>query len=230
MIVKICGVKTKDDLDAAVEAGADAVGFLVGQIHASSDFILPGTATRLAELLPPYISPVIVTHFVESEPILEILRKTQIFNVQIHGKCSLETLIVIRENIPSTGKIIFAGHFINGELTPDCEPYMPYINAVLLDSCDRSSGRIGGTGKTHDWTKSAEYVRKNKIPVILAGGLNPENVAAAVKQVRPFGVDANSGLKNKDGNCSRELCSAFVKSAKIAFFEIKQHGESSDEI
>jgi phosphoribosylanthranilate isomerase len=212
--VKICGVRTRGDLKAAIDAGADAIGLLVGQIYASPDFILPGTAGRIAESLPPFVSPVIVTHLTEPSPILEILRKTHISNVQLHGGSSVDDVAKIRGEIHPSGKIILAVHVIKGEAIPDFEPYIPYINAIVLDSFNKSSGQAGGTGKIHDWKKSAEIVRRTKIPVILAGGLNPQNVAEAIRTVHPFGVDANSGLKDKNRACSKELCSAFVREAK----------------
>ncbi len=220
MRVKICGVRTDDDLAAAVGSGADAVGFLVGQIHASPDFILPGTACRLAQMLPPYMSPVIVTHLVEAEPILEILDKTQIFNVQLHGGSSLDQVKKTRENLPSSGKIILALHVVDGQVQPEIDQFIPYVNAVVVDSYNRNTGQVGGTGKTHDWLKSAEFASRCKLPVILAGGLNPSNVAEAIRIVRPYGVDANSGMKDENRNCSPRLCRDFVRNAKQEFFSL----------
>ena len=83
MRVKVCGIKTEQELETAVSAGADAVGFLVGQVHASHDFILASTAARLVRMLPPYVVPVLVTHLTKPETILELAEQTSIFTIQL---------------------------------------------------------------------------------------------------------------------------------------------------
>jgi phosphoribosylanthranilate isomerase len=222
MRVKICGIRNDEDLNVAVKAGADAVGLLVGQLHASTDFILPGTACRLAKIIPPYISPVIVTHLVEAKTIFGILDNTQIFNVQLHGGSPLKEVIELRDKMPSSGKIILAVHIVNGNIIPDIEPFINHINALVVDSYNENTDQVGGTGKIHDWLKSAELAATCKVPVILAGGLNPENITDAIRAVRPYGVDANSGLKDEKRSCSPSLCRKFVRNAKSAFFENEQ--------
>ncbi|HRR06733.1 MAG TPA: phosphoribosylanthranilate isomerase, partial [Victivallales bacterium] len=150
MRVKICGLKTEEDLQVAIKAGADAVGFLVGQLYASTDFILPGTAQRLSKILPPYISPVVVTHLIEADAILDIIKKTEIFNVQLHGGSSLADVKKIRDKLPESAKIIMALHVIDNQIKPEPEDFIPYVNAFLLDSYNKNTKQIGGTGKIHN--------------------------------------------------------------------------------
>jgi phosphoribosylanthranilate isomerase len=90
MRIKICGIKTEADVELVIKSGADAAGLLVGQLHTSTDFILPSTALRLSGLLPPYITPVIVTHLVDAVSILDIVKKTGITTLQLHGGSSSE--------------------------------------------------------------------------------------------------------------------------------------------
>ena len=220
MRIKICGIKTKEDLDAAITADADAVGFLVGQIHSSKDFILPSTAGRLAGQLSPYISPVIVTHLTEAKSIMDILVKAGINTVQLHGGNSVDDIRKLRDLMPLNGKIIFTAS-VGERCEPDLEDYYPYLDAVLLDTCDKQTGQVGGTGKTHNWDISAAIVKDCHVPVILAGGLTPDNVVEAIATVNPFGVDANSGLKNDDGGRCPEKCRAFVENAKSYTFPEK---------
>ena len=80
-----------------------------------------------------------------------------------------------------------------------------------------TTGQVGGTGQIHDWTLSAQIVRTSQVPVILAGGLNPSNVEEAIRTVNPYGVDANSGLKNPEGGRDHELCKMFVVNARKAW-------------
>jgi phosphoribosylanthranilate isomerase len=90
-----------------------------------------------------------------------------------------------------------------------------HADAILLDS--RTATRIGGTGKTHDWTISARIVQAVQKPVILAGGLKPENVARAIEAVQPFAVDVNSGVEFPDGRKSPERLEDFISLAKKTF-------------
>ncbi len=217
MRVKICGVKTPGDIDTVVKSGADAAGFLVGQLHSSSDFILPSTAGRLASLLPPYISPILVTHLKNAEDILEIAGKSSIPNVQLHGDTATDQVARLRDGLPALSKIIYAVNVKPGIIPELDGDLLPLINAVLLDSGEE--GKVGGTGRTHDWRTSAQFVSESTKPVILAGGLHPGNVAEAVSTVRPYGVDANSKLKAEDGGRDPILCAGFVYEAKKVFFE-----------
>jgi len=91
--------------------------------------------------------------------------------------------------------------------------FEPLADALRLDS--RTPDRIGGTGQTHDWSISRRIVEQARKPVILADGLNPENVAAAVVQVRPYGVDVNTGVKGLDGTKDEGRVRAFVECARL---------------
>lgn len=100
-------------------------------------------------------------------------------------------------------------------------PFESVVDAFILDTQDLSNDKIGGTGLTHDWNISSEVVREVSRPVILAGGLTPENVADAIKIVKPFGVDANSGLKDSDGFKDNVKVINFVYRAKQEFFQVR---------
>ena len=217
MRIKICGIKTEADVDIVIKSGADAAGFLVGQIHTSTDFILPGTAARLSGILPPFITPVIVTHLTDVPSILDIVKKTGITTLQLHGGNSPEDVRKICDALPGNGKIIYAVHIIKSEIVPSLDAYYPFIDAVLLDSYNMTTGQVGGTGQIHDWVLSARIVKTSTVPVILAGGLNPSNVEEAIKTVNPYGVDANSGLKNPEGGRDSGLCRAFVANSRKAW-------------
>ena len=214
MRIKVCGVKSEEDINVIVKSGADAAGFLVGQLHPSPDFVLPSTAARLIAKLPPYIMPVLVTQLSSAEEIMDLVSKSGINTVQIHGAISLKEIKCLRSLIPVSGKIIIAANIFDEAEKTKLEDYYQHVNAILLDSCNPVTKEIGGTGLTHDWDVSADFVRKCSLPVILAGGLSPENVVAAIKKVRPFAVDANTHLKNSNGERDLVLCSKFVQNAQ----------------
>jgi phosphoribosylanthranilate isomerase len=122
----------------------------------------------------------------------------------------------LRDKLPQNGKLILAVHVLDGSLDPEPEEFYPLIDAILLDSRNRATNQVGGTGRIHDWATSAALVRRCPRPIVLAGGLTPDNVAEAVRTVRPFAVDANTGLKGEDGSRDPGKCLAFVANAKSA--------------
>jgi len=222
MRVKICGIKDIKDIKTIIKADADAAGFLVGQLHASPDFILPSTANRLASKLPPYITPVIVTHLIMASQIFEVMTKTGVNTVQLHGGCPCSEVKILRDKAPLNSKFILAVHIVNQQVRPEIEDFYPLIDAVLLDSYNKSTGQVGGTGQPHDWKQSAELLKQCPLPIILAGGLDPDNVIEAIQTVKPFAVDANSGLKNKQGGRDPVRCQTFVANARAAAAQFKE--------
>ena len=213
MRVKICGIHDETDLANAVKAGADAVGFLVGQVHNSPDFILSGTAARLLRKLPPAVSPVIVTHLTEPAEVFDLVVRTGITTVQLHGGSTPEQAAQLRDMLPPSGKLILVQHLTCEDDFYLAKDYYRSVDAFLVDSIDEEGGRVGGTGRTNDWALARKFVEYSMLPVRLAGGLCGENAAAAVAQVNPYAVDANSRLKT-DGAVDYEKCAAFVRAAK----------------
>ena len=218
MRVKICAIKNETELETAVNAGADAVGFLVGQRFPSQDFILPEKAARLAALLPPFVTPVLVTHLTEPQEILELVNKTNILTIQLHGGSTPEQTVALRKTFGHAVKLITVLHvgLVPDEVTPPPGSFEASSDAFLLDSFDPATGKVGGTGKIHNWQNSARIVKAVHRPAILAGGLNPDNVAEAVRTVRPYAVDANTALRPL-GELDAKIAAAFVQNALRAF-------------
>jgi phosphoribosylanthranilate isomerase len=216
MRVKICGLRSEADVAAFVKSGAGSAGFRVGQVLASSDFILPSTACRLVSMLPPCVTPVIVTHLTEPESIMEIVLKTGVTTIQLHGGSSADQVRRLSEMMPLNSKLVLSVRLSNGSRKPEPEEYYPFVSAITLDCREGKAGQPGGA---HNWVLAAEIVRACPLPVILAGGLTPENVGEAVKTVRPFAVSANSGVRSDDGSRSLSLCQSFVQNARVAALE-----------
>jgi phosphoribosylanthranilate isomerase len=220
MQIKICGIQNEYELKTAVEAGVDAVGFLVGQLHRSKNFILASTAGRLAQQLPPYITPVMVTHLTKAEEIDEIMRRANIFTVQVHGVAN-EEIFKLRDLLPPFAKIIVGEYIKNLQDLLSLEELYPVISAITLDCYNQEVAFIGRNddNKTYNWRAATAFVSQCPLPVIISGGLSDKNVAEAVKEIMPYGVDACSYLKDAETeNCDRDICRNYVKNAKIAFF------------
>lgn len=213
MRAKVCGIRNYDDAMTAVSAGADAVGFLVGITHLAEDKISKEDALDIIKRLPPFVSTVLVTHLTDRDEIIELAKFLTVNTVQIHDYVSPEDVQYVKDKLPYC-KILKAVHVLNeDEAVKMAEEFQECCDALLLDS--RTKDRLGGTGLTHDWNISRKIVEGSKIPVILAGGLTPDNTYDAVKKVHPFGIDANSGVET-DGYKSFEKIKAYIDNAKRA--------------
>lgn len=216
--IKICGIRNLDDAEKAQRLGADAIGLLVGQKHASPDFISPEAARSIVERQPPFISTVLVTHFDSAESIGELLKVVGPSTLQLHGNSVPEDAVALRDRFPHL-KIYKALHAnANAQLARQVQLWGAYVDAILLDTYAQATDQVGGTGTTHDWTISANIVRTSLKPVILAGGLTATNVSKAIAAVHPYAVDVNSGTKNaqgfKDENKIRDFIAAVHRSTK----------------
>jgi indole-3-glycerol phosphate synthase/phosphoribosylanthranilate isomerase len=208
--VKICGLRTPEHLDAAIEAGADMLSLMF--YKSSSRNISPDQARELLAASAYFstssqgkaILPDLVGVFVneDADYINEVIDQVGLQFVQLHGTETPEFCEHIKR------PVIKALHLQNGE---DQAIVKTYRNAVWRILLDTPSSSWGGTGKTHDWCAARAIA--SKTPIILAGGLTPENIADAIRQVQPWGVDVSSGVetnKQKDAQKIR----TFVKNVR----------------
>ncbi|WP_227353680.1 phosphoribosylanthranilate isomerase [Haladaptatus salinisoli] len=202
--VKICGVTREDDLRTAVSAGADAVGLLVDVPVDSPREIDPSRAAELAREVPPFVTTVLVTMPERPERAVELARAVEPDAVQVHGT-SVGDLAYLAANVDAN---------VVGAVDATKEQPKRYdglADALLLDA-----GTTGGTGRTHDWERARRTVDSLETPVVLAGGLTPENVSEAVGTVEPFAVDVASGVESKGGEKDAAAVESFVANAKSA--------------
>ncbi len=201
--VKICGITRAEDALRAVEYGADALGFVF--FEGSPRHVFPETAGRIIEQLPPFVTTVGV--FVNEHPnvIEETIKIAGIDIVQLHGDEPPE----LCNRWPRTIKA-----FRVRELS-DLDTIQRYrASAYLLDAY--SPEDYGGTGQSFNWDIAIEAKRYG--PVILAGGLNPENILEAIKKVRPYGVDVSSGVEKDRGIKDPQKMKSFITKAKSVAF------------
>jgi phosphoribosylanthranilate isomerase len=206
--VKICGITRKEDLDAAAEAGADAVGFVVGVASSPRNLSL-SDAEKLIRQVPPFVKSVLVTVPASLEDLVETCEVLNPDAVQIHGA---NLFGAFREQLPNT-LLLGAVKANPRDAVDNAAKAAEMCDAVLLDSFD--NGRYGGTGIVHDWelSKKVKQVIHPK-PLILAGGLTPENVAEAVRAVEPYAVDVSSGVERQLGIKDHKKIIKFIKNAK----------------
>jgi len=200
--VKICGITRLEDALAAAELGADALGLNLWP--GSSRAVRPEAAREIARRLPPFVTAVGVFVNQPREEMLRLARAAGVTALQLHGDEAPEDCRDL--GLPVIKAFRVAGP---GDLVP-IAAYRD-VAAVLLDS--RSEG-FGGSGRTFDWELARRAAGPR--PLVLAGGLGPENVAAAVRAVRPYAVDTASGVESSPGVKDREKMARFIRAAREA--------------
>lgn len=204
--VKICGLMSRQDLDYALEAGADAVGFVV-EIDSSRHCLSAGEAADLIRRVPIYSKSVAVINPRDVDDALRLAHETGAEALQVHGSLSPGELAELKARVGQ--KIIAAvAAKPRGE---EARRYAAVADAILLDSM--VDGTLGGTGMVHDWLVSAEIAASLKVPVILAGGLYPGNVAEAIEKVKPYAVDVSSGTET-DGHKDPARVRSFLQAVR----------------
>lgn len=196
--VKVCGITRIEDARLAVDAGVWAVGFVF--VQNSPRFITPQKAAEIIENLPSDIEKVGV--FVNStlDDVAKIAAATGITIIQLHGEEPPDYCGKIAE---MTGKKVIKAFRVAKEWGIDTiNSYKSCVSYILLDSY--SDAMHGGTGKTFDW-EIAKRAKNFGIPLILAGGLTPDNIMNAYEEVKPFGLDLSSGVEQSKGIKSPEL-------------------------
>ena len=207
--VKICGITNEGDALNAARLGADFIGFLV-EIGFSEDKISREKAKGIIKKLPLEVSPVFVTYLQKAGLIIEIAKEINPQVIQLHNAIELEEIGKIRKALPKIK--ITKSIPVDESAMKEAKKYEKYADYILLDT--RGKYGRGGTGKTHNWSISAEIRKEIKKPVFLAGGLNPDNVGEAIRTVKPFAVDTNSGVKEKPRFKNYEKMEMFIEAAK----------------
>jgi len=200
--IKICGITESGDALHAVDCGADALGFVFYE-H-SPRAITPDKAQSIIAQLPPFVT--VVGLFVDEDPL--IIRKVadycKLDMIQYHGN---ETPDTVRK---APRRSIRALRIREDATLEDLEAYP--ASGLLIDAW--VAGAFGGTGVLSNWQIAAEIAKKR--PLILAGGLTPENVAAAIQTVNPYGVDVSSGVEYAPGRKDKKKVAAFIRTAQLA--------------
>lgn len=201
--IKFCGITRAEDAGLAAALGVDAIGLVMDP--ASPRFIEPAGAAMIRRLLPPFVDAVLLFRNADADAVTRAIAAVQPSLLQFHGDeapefCESFALPYLRA-VPMTGAVdvgAFARRFASAA-------------ALLLDA--HAPGEGGGQGKTFDW--QAVPARLGK-PIVLAGGLTPENVTAAVREVRPYAVDVSSGIEAARGIKDADRMRRFVAAVRYA--------------
>ncbi|MEM8688617.1 MAG: phosphoribosylanthranilate isomerase [Pseudomonadota bacterium] len=207
--LKVCCIASRAEADMAIAAGADALG-LVAHMPSGPGPISDEEIAEIAAAVPPPIATFLLTSESRSEEIAAHVERTGVNTIQIVSQISAEEVARLAGLCPNVRRVQVI-HVEDRSALDLITDYAPHVHAFLLDSGRPSAAvpELGGTGRSHDWAVSAEFVEQSPRPVFLAGGLKPGNVGEAVRQVCPFGVDLCTGVRTDDGLDAEKL-NAFV--------------------
>lgn len=217
MRVQIAGVSTLEEALAATEAGADALGFTIRLPTGVHDGLTEARARGIVAALPPFVASVAITYVDNPREAVELCRYLGVTTLQLHGPFPTPELGLIRAGLPHL-KILRAVHVTGPQALAEARALERHVDAIILDTYDPPTGRHGATGRTHDWTISAQIVAQARTPIVLAGGLTPDNVADAIRVVRPWGVDVHTGVEDADGRRDLERVRLFIVRAKATAY------------
>ena len=198
--IKICGITSVYDARMVCSFPIHAIG--LNFVKRSKRRVSMRTAREILAKIPPLVEPVLIF---EDEKLSEVIYTTAALGIktlQLHGTETVSYCHDLKR---------FNKHLKIIKALPTKEASVAQLNAYkkvcdcfLLDSFDRKN-YMGGTGKPSDWNIAQEIVSKTRLPVILAGGLNPYNVNSAIKRVKPFGIDVNSGVESRVGKKDKSM-------------------------
>ena len=197
VFVKICGITNESDALMATAMGADAVGFVFAP---SSRQVQPTVVRDIVRRLPPEVLTVGVFRNETPERVVEVVNTAGLRGAQLHGFESAAEAAFVRDRMPFVVKAFAVGHPLL-ERIDDYE-----VDAVLLDGPEPGSGNVA------DWDLARHLAARHRL--ILAGGLRPDNVAAAITEVAPWGVDVSSGVESSPGHKDVRLTRRFVLAAR----------------
>jgi phosphoribosylanthranilate isomerase len=211
--IKICCIASIVEARAAIAAGADAVG-LVSQMPSGPGVIADELIAEIAAAVRGAAATFLLTSLQDPRQIVVQQRRCATTTVQLVDELPAGAHAQLRQELPDVS-LVQVIHVVDEASVRQAVSVAPHVDALLLDSGNPSLRvkELGGTGRTHDWDLSAQIVTMVGVPVFLAGGLNPGNVAEAIARVRPFGVDLCSGVRT-DGRLDPAKLARFVTAVR----------------
>ena len=212
--VKICCISNLEEARLAVKFGASALG-LVSEMPSGPGVISEELISKIADVVPPGISTFLLTSKQNADEIIDQHKRCKTSAIQLCDRLETRVHQKLKATLPGI-KIVQVIHVTDEDSFHEAMEVSRYVDAILLDSGNQKLEvkELGGTGRTHDWQISRKIRESIQVPMFLAGGLNSNNVADAIAQVNPFGVDVCSGVRTNGKLDEQKLKSFFEQIRK----------------
>ena len=219
--VQVAGIIDQTEANLLLECGVNFLGFPL-RLPVNKEDLTEEDASKIISILHPPNYGIVISYSSTKEEIIELSSKLNTNIIQLHGPIGKSVLEEVKSEHPQLTIIKSLVISENNEiqLFETMNKLEPHVDAFITDTYDPISGASGATGKTHNWDISKKIVEESKKPVILAGGLNPENVYNAIKYVKPHGVDVHTGVEDSNGRKDKIKTLKFLDEAKKAFREL----------
>jgi len=216
--IQVAGIIDKEESELIINAGVNFLGFPL-RLPVNKEDISEDEAESIIKKITPPNFGILITYLNKSKEIKALCNKLGTEIVQLHGDVELNELYNLKTIFPESVilKSLVIGKTNNESLFNSMHKMNDYVDAFILDTFDPATGASGATGKTHNWEISKRIVGLSNKPVILAGGLTPENVFDAIIKVKPAGVDVHTGVEGPDGRKDKILVERFLSKANKAF-------------
>lgn len=218
----VAGVIDAEEAETLIDCGVGHLGFPLVLGHHQEDLSVDAAAaivSRLADRAKFFL----ITYLNTADDVVALCRTLGVHMVQLHADVVYAEMRRLRQLAPKMK--IFKSLVVRGDnfdaLAREADGFAPWVDGYITDTFDPETGATGATGKTHDWSVSRYLVRASPRPVILAGGLKPDNVREAIRIVRPSGIDVHTGIEGSDGRKRRDLLERFVAEARAGFAAVE---------
>ncbi len=221
-MIHVAGVIDETEAGMLIGCGVRYLGLPLVLDHHAQDLSVAdaaGIVRRFGDAATFFV----ITYLASEGDIAALCEEVGVRTVQLHGEVPVRHLEQLKARAPRLRiiKSLIVGRAEEPDLIELMQSAAPYVDSFITDTFDPSTGASGATGKVHDWTVSRRIVEAAGRPVILAGGLTPENVGAAIDQVRPAGVDVHTGIEGPDGRKDEVLTRRFVAEARAGLKRMK---------
>jgi len=220
--IQIAGILDRAEADMLLDSGINYLGFPLRLPVNKEDISEEDAGKIIKSLIPPNYG-ILITYLNLAEDNTKFCKELGCTIIQLHGAIETSELIKLKTNFPELViiKSLVTGKYSVDELKNIIDEQSEFVDAFITDTYNPTTGATGATGLTHDWEISCELVEYSNKPIILAGGLTPENVYDAIIKVKPAGVDSHTGVEDAEGKKDRKKVEMFLSESMRAFEKLK---------
>ncbi len=222
-VIQVAGVIDKQEAEMLINCGVHYLGFPL-RLPVNKEDLTENEAAKIIKSIKPPHYGVVISYSETAKEAAELCDKLNSKIIQLHGPieiAELKKLKETRKDISIIKSLVITENNFE-TLTNLIKQTEAYVDAYITDTFNPATGASGATGKIHNWEISKHFVKLSAKPVILAGGLNPDNVYDAILKVKPAGVDVHTGVENKSGRKDKQLVKLFLNEAAKAFNELEK--------